>query len=173
MRKKVKKVIKGLEKASKTHAKQAKVLKSGLKVFKARGGMDASRADFTSPSGGVSGASKGPAGGASAGGNYGGNRNPSQTYGGGGRDGGGTTKKTKTTRTIGGLEFKEGTPPLGTSDHLDNPVIAIEVKSGGMAGKKSGPPPKSGPTPHGMKKGGIAKGCGKVMGDRRKVTKYY
>ena len=42
-----------------------------------------------------------------------------------------------------------------------------------MAGKKSGPPPKSGPTPHGMKKGGIAKGCGKVMGDRRKVTKYY
>jgi len=72
-----------------------------------------------------------------------------------------------------GLEFKEGTPPLGTSDHLDNPVIAIEVKSGGMAGKKSGPPPKSGPTPHGMKKGGIAKGCGKVMGDRRKVTKYY
>lgn len=72
-----------------------------------------------------------------------------------------------------GLEYKEGTPPLGTSDHLDNPVIAIEVKSGGMAGKKSGPPPKSGPTPHGMKKGGIAKGCGKVMGDRRKVTKYY
>ena len=40
--KKVKKVIKGLEKASKTHAKQAKILKSGLKVFKARGGMDAS-----------------------------------------------------------------------------------------------------------------------------------
>jgi len=40
MRKKVKKVIKGLEKASKTHAKQAKVLKSGLKVFKARGGRD-------------------------------------------------------------------------------------------------------------------------------------
>ena len=68
-----------------------------------------------------------------------------------------------------GLEFKEGTPPLGTSDHLDNPVIAIEVKSGGMAGKKSGPPPKSGPTPHGMKKGGIAKGCGKVMG-RRQVS---
>ena len=40
MRKKVKKVIKGLEKASKTHAKQAKILKSGLKVFKARGGRD-------------------------------------------------------------------------------------------------------------------------------------
>ena len=40
MRKKVKKVIKGLEKASKTHAKQAKILKSGLKVFKARGGKD-------------------------------------------------------------------------------------------------------------------------------------
>ena len=83
MRKKVKKVIKGLEKASKTHAKQAKVLKSGLKVFKARGGMDASKADFKSPSG-TPGASKGPAGGASAGGNYGGNKNPNQTYGGGG-----------------------------------------------------------------------------------------
>ena len=40
MRKKGKKVIKGLEKASKTHAKQAKILKSGLKVFKARGGKD-------------------------------------------------------------------------------------------------------------------------------------
>ena len=40
MRKKGKKVIKGLEKASKTHAKQAKILKSGLKVFKARGGRD-------------------------------------------------------------------------------------------------------------------------------------
>ena len=38
MKKKIKKVIKGLEKASKLHAKQAKVLKSGLKVFKARGG---------------------------------------------------------------------------------------------------------------------------------------
>ena len=54
-----------------------------------------------------------------------------------------------------------------------NPIVVYEVKSGGMAGKKSGPPPKSGPTPHGMKKGGIAKGCGKVMGDKRKVTKYY
>ena len=89
-----------------------------------------------------------------------------------------------------------------------NPVEVYEVKSGGMAGKKSGPPPKSGPTPHGMRdggdakikkvigglkkasklhagqaktlssvikkaKGGIATGCGKVMGDRRKVTKYY
>ena len=40
MRKKIKKVIKGLEKASKTHAKQATILKSGLKVFKARGGRD-------------------------------------------------------------------------------------------------------------------------------------
>ena len=63
--KKVKKVIKGLEKASKTHAKQAKILKSGLKVFKARrGGMDASQADFSSPSGssssgGISGPSAG------------------------------------------------------------------------------------------------------------------
>ena len=54
-----------------------------------------------------------------------------------------------------------------------NPVEVYEVKSGGMAGKKSGPPPKSGPTPHGMKRGGIATGCGKVMGDSRKVTKYF
>ena len=54
-----------------------------------------------------------------------------------------------------------------------NPIEVFEVKSGGMAGKKSGPPPKSGPTPHGMKRGGIATGCGKVMGDRRKVTKYF
>ena len=89
-----------------------------------------------------------------------------------------------------------------------NPIVVYEVKSGGMAGKKSGPPPKSGPTPHGMRdggdakikkvigglkkasklhagqaktlssvikkaKGGIATGCGKVMGDRRKVTKYF
>ena len=54
-----------------------------------------------------------------------------------------------------------------------NPVEVYEVKSGGMAGKKSGPPPKSGPTPHGTKRGGIATGCGKVMGDRRKVTKYF
>ena len=88
------------------------------------------------------------------------------------RPGRGLPRKKKMTK-IQDLEFKEGTPPLGTSDHLDNPIIAIEVKRGGMAGKKSGPPPKSGPTPHGMKKGGIAKGCGKVMGDRRKVTKYY
>jgi hypothetical protein len=51
--------------------------------------------------------------------------------------------------------------------------MEMRVKSGGMAGKKSGPPPKSGPTPHGMKRGGIATGCGKVMGDRRKVTKYF
>ena len=115
MRKKVKKVIKGLEKASKTHAKQAKVLKSGLKVFKARGGMDASRADFKSPSGGVSGASKGPAGGASAGGNYGGNRNPRQTYGGGG----GTTKKTKTTRTIGGPDTTKDEP------YKSNPMVNV------------------------------------------------
>ena len=43
MRKKIKKVIKGLEKASKTHAKQAKILKSGLKVLKKRVGGAAGR----------------------------------------------------------------------------------------------------------------------------------
>ena len=132
MRKKVKKVIKGLEKASKTHAKQAKVLKSGLKVFKARGGMDASRADFGSPSGGVSGASKGPAGGASAGGNYGGNRNPSQTYGGGGgRDSGSTKKTTKTTkRTIGGPDTTKDTPYK--SNTMVNLLAGAAVPGGGI-----------------------------------------
>ena len=60
MRKKVKKVIKGLEKASMTHAKQAKILKSGLKVIKARGGRDASQADFSSPSGSSSSGGRGP-----------------------------------------------------------------------------------------------------------------
>ena len=40
----------------------------------------------------------------------------------------------------------------------------------GAGGKKSGPPPKSGPTPHGMKKGGIAKGCGKVTGSLLPLT---
>ena len=129
MRKKVKKVIKGLEKASKTHAKQAKVLKSGLKVFKARGGMDASKADFNTPSGGVSGASKGPAGGASAGGNYGGNRNPSQTYGGGGRDSGGT--KTKTTkRTIGGADTTKDAPYK--SNTMVNLLAGAAVPGGGI-----------------------------------------
>ena len=48
-----------------------------------------------------------------------------------------------------------------------------EKRKGLSGGKKFGPPPKRGPTPHGMKRGGIATGCGKVMGDRRKVTKYF
>jgi len=103
-----------------------------------------------------------------------------------------------------GFERKYPNRPSSPS----NPIVVFEVKRGGMAGKKSGPPPKSGPTPHGMRdggdakikkvigglkkasklhagqaktlssvikkaKGGIATGCGKVMGDRRKVTKYY
>ena len=128
MRKKVKKVIKGLEKASKTHAKQAKVLKSGLKVFKARGGgMDASKADF----GGVSGASKGPAGGASAGGNYGGNKNPDQTYGGGGgRDSRSIKTKTKD-RKIGDKDSTKDVP------YKSNPMINLLgsaiVPGGGIA----------------------------------------
>lgn len=80
---------------------QGVMLKSGIRVLKARGGMDASRSDFKSPGSGVSGASKGPAGGASAGGNYGGNRNPSQNYGGDGRNN--TASKTKLPkRRIGG-----------------------------------------------------------------------
>ena len=128
MRKKVKKVIKGLEKASKTHAKQAKVLKSGLKVFKARGGMDASQADFKSPSS-TPGASKGPAGGASAGGNYGGNRNPSQTYGGGGRDSGATKTKTSK-RTIGGPDTTKDSPYK--SNTMVNLLAGAAVPGGGI-----------------------------------------
>ena len=130
MRKKVKKVIKGLEKASKTHAKQAKVLKSGLKVFKARGGgMDASRADFKSPSSTTS-ASKGPAGGASAGGNYGGNVNPNQTYGGGG-NGGGNRPSSPPKRKIGGPDTTKDAP------YKSNPMVNILagaiVPGGGLA----------------------------------------
>ena len=129
MRKKVKKVIKGLEKASKTHAKQAKVLKSGLKVFKARGGMDASQSDFKSPGSSVSGASRGPAGGASAGGNYGGNRNPSQTYGGGGRDSGATKTKTSK-RTIGGPDTTKDSPYK--SNTMVNLLAGAAVPFGGL-----------------------------------------
>ena len=128
MRKKVKKVIKGLEKASKTHAKQAKVLKSGLKVFKARGGLDASQADFKSPSS-TPGASKGPAGGASAAGNYGGNRNPSQTYGGGGRDSGATKTKTSK-RTIGGPDTTKDSPYK--SNTMVNLLAGAAVPGGGI-----------------------------------------
>jgi len=62
MRKKIKKVIKGLEKASKTHAKQATILKSGLKVFKARGGRDMGAGSTGMGAGrtGASGGSRGP-----------------------------------------------------------------------------------------------------------------
>ena len=132
MRKKVKKVIKGLEKASKTHAKQAKVLKSGLKVFKARGGgMDASRADFKSPSSTTS-ASKGPAGGASAGGNYGGNVNPNQTYGGGG-NGGGNRPSSPPKRKIGGPDTTKDVPYK--SNPMVNLVAGAVIPGGGLLGE--------------------------------------
>ena len=58
-------------------------------------------------------------------------------------------------------------------------IKGVEKKQeGGMAGKKSGPPPVKGPASQGIsapayKKGGIAKGCGKVMSNRRKLTKKY
>jgi hypothetical protein len=132
MRKKVKKVIKGLEKASKTHAKQAKVLKSGLKVFKARGGMDASRADFKSPGSSVSGASRGPAGGASAGGNYGGNRNPSQTYGGSG-GGGNRPPSGPPKRKIGGPDTTKDVPYK--SNPMVNLVAGAVIPGGGFLGE--------------------------------------
>ena len=130
MRKKVKKVIKGLEKASKTHAKQAKVLKSGLKVFKARGGMDASRADFKTPGSSVSGASKGPAGGASAGGNYGGNRNPSQSYGGGGGSNRSQPPPGPPKRKIGGPDATKDVPYK--SNTMVNLLAGAVVPGGGL-----------------------------------------
>ena len=129
MRKKVKKVIKGLEKASKTHAKQAKVLKSGLKVFKARGGMDASRADFSPPSG----TSKGPAGGASAGGNYGGNKNPNQTYGGSGGGGGNRPPSSPPKRKIGGPDTTKDVPYK--SNPMVNLVAGAVIPGGGLLGE--------------------------------------
>ena len=130
MKKKVKKVIKGLEKASKTHAKQAKVLKSGLKVFKARGGMDASRSDFRSPGSSVSGASKGPAGGASAGGNYGGNRNPSQSYGGGGGSNRSQPPPGPPKRKIGGADATKDVPYK--SNTMVNLLAGAVVPGGGL-----------------------------------------
>ena len=133
MRKKVKKVIKGLEKASKTHAKQAKVLKSGLKVFKARGGMDASQSDFKSPGSSVSGASRGPAGGASAGGNYGGNRNPSQTYGGSGGGGGNRPPSSPPKRKIGGPDTTKDVPYK--SNPMVNLVAGAVIPGGGLLGE--------------------------------------
>lgn len=106
MRKKVKKVIKGLEKASKTHAKQAKILKSGLKVFKAKGGMDASKPDFSPPSS-VPGASKGPAGGATIGSGSAQSGSPPGA-GGGGRRNQPPTGAPK--RKIGGPDTTKDTP---------------------------------------------------------------
>ena len=119
MRKKVKKVIKGLEKASKTHAKQAKVLKSGLKVFKARGGMDASKADFGSTSSASS----------SGGGNKGSDHSHSRFAAGSGYYG----EKRSTTPTGGGNQPPSGPPkrriggPDTTKDvpYRSNPTINV------------------------------------------------
>jgi len=40
-------------------------------------------------------------------------------------------------------------------------------------GSPSPIPPKKGPNSQGMKYGGMARGCGKVLSDKRKLTKYY
>ena len=45
-----------------------------------------------------------------------------------GPKGKGIEKKKKDSRF--GLEFEKGTPPYGTSDHLDNQVIAIDCRYG-------------------------------------------
>ena len=129
MRKKVKKVIKGLEKASKTHAKQAKVLKSGLKVFKARGGMDASRADFKSPGSSVSGASKGPAGGATIGSGSPQSGSPRRDSGGGG-GGGGNRPSGPPKRKIGGPDATKDVPYK--SNTMVNLLAGAVVPGGGL-----------------------------------------
>ena len=91
MRKKIKKVIKGLQKASKTHAKQAGVLKKVLKVKKFRGGgMDASKSDFSPNQGAVTSdagfenTSKSKVSSNVGGGGGGGNKKPPKTKTGGG-----------------------------------------------------------------------------------------
>ena len=107
MRKKIKKVIKGLQKASKTHAKQAKVLKSGLKVFKARGGMDMGAGSSGMGSGKSSnqGSDHGHSRFEPGSGYYGGTKKTSPSGGGGG----GPKKPPKTTTGGGDVPFK---PPL-------------------------------------------------------------
>ena len=86
--------------------------------------MDASRADFKSPSG-TPGASKGPAGGASAGGNYGGNKNPNQTYGGGG---GNQPPSGPPKRQIGGPDTTKDTP---YKSHTSLNLLAGAIIPGG------------------------------------------
>ena len=133
MRKKVKKVIKGLEKASKTHAKQAKVLKSGLKVFKARGGMDASRADFSSP-GGTSGGSGGPSARDVAMGSGGKQHGGTNTnVGGGGRNQPPSGQPKKTKRTIGGPNTTKDVPYR--SNTMVNLLAGAVVPGGSLLGE--------------------------------------
>ena len=105
MRKKVKKVIKGLEKASKTHAKQATILKSGLKVFKARGGMDASKADFKTPGSGSHSRSYNPGAGGVV--QHGGGKSAPSGSGGGGRN---QPPSGPPKRKIGGPDTTKDTP---------------------------------------------------------------
>tara|TARA_Y100000114_G_C11671244_1_gene283869 strand:- start:35 stop:727 length:693 start_codon:yes stop_codon:yes gene_type:complete len=110
VRKKVKKVIKGLKKASKTHAKQAGVLKKAFKVLKLRGGgMDASKADF-----GDSGALTSDAGFE--------NTSKSKVSSGGGGNGG--SPKTKKPKPSGGgntdVPFKAPLPYVGPVSALIN-----------------------------------------------------
>jgi len=107
MRKKIKKVIKGLQKASKTHAKQAGVLKKAFRVTKLRGGgMDASKSDFSSGQGAVT---------SDAGFE---NTSKSKVSSNGGGGGGGETKKPPKTKTGGGggntdVPFKAPLPNVG------------------------------------------------------------
>ena len=134
MRKKVKKVIKGLEKASKTHAKQAKILKSGLKVFKARGGMDMG-AGSTGMGAGKTG------GGTGGGGNKGSDHSHSRFEPGSGYYGG----KSKTSTAGGGSGTPSGPPkrkiggPDTTKDvpYKSNPVVNLlagaVIPGGGIA----------------------------------------
>ena len=137
MRKKVKKVIKGLEKASKTHAKQAKVLKSGLKVFKKRVGGAAGR-EYGSASSSTSASTGGGGKTSGGGGNQGSDHSHSRFAAGSGYYGG---KKTNTSaggnggstppkRKIGGPNTTKDVPYK--SNTMVNLLAGAVVPGGGL-----------------------------------------
>ena len=126
MRKKVKKVIKGLEKASKTHAKQATILKSGLKVFKARGGRDMG-AGSTGMGAGRTGASARDAAMGSGGKQRGGTNT---SVGGGGSGGRNQPPPGPPKRQIGGPNTTKDSPYK--SNPLVNLLAGVAIPGGGI-----------------------------------------
>ena len=134
MRKKIKKVIKGLEKASKTHAKQATILKSGLKVFKARGGRDMGAGSTGMGAGrtGASGGSRGPSArdvAMGSGGKQRGGTNTNVGVGGGNQPPSGPPRK-KITRTIGGPDTTKDAPYK--SNTMVNLLAGALIPGGGL-----------------------------------------